>query len=141
MTTATSETLLLPLPLLFLLLFQLLLLSLLLHYHLTGLVVKASASRVADPKFDSCLRRGDCSGSSHTSDLKIGTPEATLPGARRYKVSSETGWPGVSIGRKYDLQLLSECGSTCNCLSRSAPDIYYHVAGTLNPLLGARQAW
>ena len=37
------------------------------------------------------------SGSSHTSDSKIGTPVATLPGAWRYRVSAETGWPGVSI--------------------------------------------
>ena len=29
--------------------------------------------------------------------LKIGTPAATLPGARGYKVSAGTGWPGVSI--------------------------------------------
>ena len=36
-------------------------------------------------------------GSSHTSDLKIGTPVATLPGAWRYRVSAGTGWPGVSI--------------------------------------------
>ena len=36
-------------------------------------------------------------GSSHTSDLKIGTPVATLPGAWRYKVSAGTGRPGVSI--------------------------------------------
>ena len=56
---------------------------------LGGLVVKASASRAADPGFDS--------GSSQTSDLKIGTPVATLPGAWRYRVSAMTGWPGVSI--------------------------------------------
>ena len=31
-----------------------------------------------------------------------------------------------------DLQLLSQCGSTCNCLSRSAPEIHSHVAGTLS---------
>ena len=37
------------------------------------------------------------SGSSHTSDLKIATPKATLPGAWRYRVSAGTGWPGVSI--------------------------------------------
>ena len=39
------------------------------------------------------------SGSSHTIDLKIGTPVATLPGAWRYtyRVSTGTGWPGVSI--------------------------------------------
>ena len=32
-----------------------------------------------------------------TSDSKIGTPVATLPGAWRYRVSAGTGWPGVSI--------------------------------------------
>ena len=64
---------------------------------LVGLVVKASTSRVEDPGFDSCLRPGDFSGSSYTSDLKIGTPVATLPGAWRYRVSAGTGWPGVSI--------------------------------------------
>ena len=37
------------------------------------------------------------SGSSHTSDLNIGTPVSTLPGAWRYRVSAGTGWPGVSI--------------------------------------------
>ena len=37
------------------------------------------------------------SGSSHTSDLKTGTPVATLPGAWRYRVSTGTGQPGVSI--------------------------------------------
>ena len=63
---------------------------------LIGLVVKASALRVEDPGFKSCLCR-DFSGLSHTSDLKIGTPVATLPGAWRYRVSAGTGWPGVSI--------------------------------------------
>ena len=37
------------------------------------------------------------SESSHTSDLNIGTPVATLPGAWRYKVSTGFGRPGVSI--------------------------------------------
>ena len=37
------------------------------------------------------------SGSSHTCDLKIGTPVAVLPGAWRYTVSTGTGWPSVSI--------------------------------------------
>ena len=41
---------------------------------LAGLVVKAS-----DPGFESRLRR-DFSGSSPTSDFKIGTPVAALPG-------------------------------------------------------------
>ena len=36
-------------------------------------------------------------GSSHTSDLKIGTPVATLPGAWRYWVSTGTGQLSVSI--------------------------------------------
>ena len=48
--------------------------------HLVGLVVKASASGVEDPGFESHLR-WDFSRSSHTSDLKIGIPVATLPGA------------------------------------------------------------
>ena len=64
-------------------------------YCLVGLVVEASASRAEDPEFESRLRR-DFSG-CHTSDLKIGTPVATLPGAWRYRVRTGTGWPGVSI--------------------------------------------
>ena len=60
------------------------------------LVVKASASRVIDPGFESRLRR-DFPGSSHTSDIKIGTPVATLPRAWRYRVSAGTGRPGVNI--------------------------------------------
>ena len=39
----------------------------------------------------------DFSGSSHTSDLTIGTPVATLPGAWRYRVSAGNGWLGISI--------------------------------------------
>ena len=57
---------------------------------------KASASRAEDPGFESRLRR-DFFGSSHTSDFKIGTPVATLPGAWLYRVSTGTGRPGVSI--------------------------------------------
>ena len=63
---------------------------------LVGLVVrrpprerKVPASNPACP--------GIFSGSSHTGDLKIGTPVATLPGAWRYRVSTGTGQPGVSI--------------------------------------------
>ena len=63
---------------------------------LAGLVVKASASRTEDPRFESRLCR-DFSGSSHTSDFKIGTPVATLPGAWRHRISSGTGWHGVNI--------------------------------------------
>ena len=40
---------------------------------------------------------GIFSGSSHTSDLEIGSPVAILLGAWCYRVSAATGWPGVSI--------------------------------------------
>ena len=40
---------------------------------------------------------GIFSGSSDTSDINIGTPVATLPGAWRSRVSAGTGRPGVSI--------------------------------------------
>ena len=63
---------------------------------LVGLVERRPASRAEDPGFESRLRR-IFSGSSHTSDSKIGTPLAPLPGACRYRVSSGTGRPGVSI--------------------------------------------
>ena len=63
---------------------------------LVDLLDKASTSSVEDPGFESLLRR-DFSGSSHTSDLKIGTPVATLPGAWRYRVSAGAGRPGVSV--------------------------------------------
>ena len=59
-------------------------------------MVKASASGAEGLEFESCLRR-DFSGSSHISDLKIGTPMATLLGAWHYRVSAGTGQPGVSI--------------------------------------------
>ena len=59
-------------------------------------MVKASASGAEDPGFEYCLRPY-FSRSSHTSDLKIDTQMATLPGAWRYKVSAGTGRPGVSI--------------------------------------------
>ena len=59
-------------------------------------MVKASASRAEDPGFESRLRQ-DFSGLSHTSDFKIGTPVATLPGAWRCRVSAGTGRPGFSI--------------------------------------------
>ena len=64
-------------------------------YLLVGLAVEASASGVSDPGFEFRLQR-DFFGSSHTSDLKIGTPEATLPGASYYRVSAGTGQSGVS---------------------------------------------
>ena len=77
---------------------------------------KVSVSKPADPGFDSSLSRVDFS--SITSDSKIGTPVATLPGDWRYGVSAGTGWPGVSImglgevESFFFLQLLSQCVST-----------------------------
>ena len=47
-------------------------------------------------RVESRLRR-DFSGSSHTSDLKIGTPVAALLGAWHYRVSAGTGRSGVRI--------------------------------------------
>ena len=65
-------------------------------YRLDGLVVKWS--RRADPGFDFRFLGGFFfSGSSHTSDLNMDTPVATLSGAWRYRVGAGTGWPGVSI--------------------------------------------
>ena len=58
--------------------------------HLVGLMVKASSSGADNPGFDSHL-------SSHTGDLQMGTPVATLPGAWHYRVSAGTGWSCVSI--------------------------------------------
>ena len=46
------------------------------HDRLVGLVAKASASRAVDPGFESRLRRDIFSETSHTSDVKIGTPVA-----------------------------------------------------------------
>ena len=65
-------------------------------HRLVGLVVKASASRAEDPGSNPACA-GIFPGSNHTSDLQIGTPVATLPGAWRYTVSAGTGRPGVSI--------------------------------------------
>ena len=101
-------------------------------------MVKASASRAEDPGFESRLRL-DFSGSSHTSDFKIGSPVATLPGTWRFWVSVGTGWQCVSIlwmgEMQFDLQLLSQCGSTYTYLSTSVPEIHWHVAGTLSKQL------
>ena len=70
----------------------------LLSDRLVGLVEKVFALRAEDSRFESRLCQ-DFSGSSHTSDLNIGTPVATLPGAWRYRVSAWTGWSSVSILR------------------------------------------
>ena len=55
------------------------------------------ALRMAAPAFRSRFLFGDFSGSSHVSDLQIGTPVASLPGAWCVRVSAGIGWPDVSI--------------------------------------------
>ena len=66
------------------------------HDRLVGLVVRrAPRERKVLGSNPACA--GIFSGSSHTSDLKNSTPVATLPGAWRYRVSTGTGRPGVSI--------------------------------------------
>ena len=63
---------------------------------LVGLVVRRPPQERKIPGSNPACA-GIFSGSSHTSDFKIGTPVATLPGTWRYRVSTGTGWPGVSI--------------------------------------------
>ena len=55
-------------------------------------LITQRSSRVRIP-----LTPGFFSRSSHTSDFKIGTPVAILPGAWCYRVSAGTGLPGVSM--------------------------------------------
>ena len=63
--------------------------------------------------------------SNHTSDWKICTVVTALPDAWHYRVVTRTGWPTVypftGWDSKFDLQLLSQCGSMYNCQSRSVP--------------------
>ena len=66
------------------------------EYRLTGLVVRRPPREWkilgSNPTYD-----GIFLGSSHTNDLKIGSPVATLPGAWHYRVSAGNGWPGVIV--------------------------------------------
>ena len=66
------------------------------HDHLTGLVVRRLPREQKIPGSNPACAR-IFSGSSHTSDFKIGTPVATLPGTWRYRVSAGTGQPGVGM--------------------------------------------
>ena len=63
---------------------------------LVGLVVRRPPRERKVPGSNPACA-GIFSGSSHTSDLRIGTPVATLPGAWCYRVSTGTSRPGVSI--------------------------------------------
>ena len=51
----------------------------------------------SSPGFDSHWCHESFARSSHTSDLKTGTPVATMPGAWHYRVSAGAGWPFVSL--------------------------------------------
>ena len=78
---------------------------------LVGLVVKASASRVADPRFVSRLRHWDFSRSSHTSNLEIVLQ--WLPCQESGIIVSVLGLVGLmSIycdeGEQFYMQLLSQ---------------------------------
>ena len=63
---------------------------------LVGIVVRRPPQEWKVPGSDSACDR-ICSGSSHTSDSKIGILVATLPGALRYRVSAGTGLLSDSI--------------------------------------------
>ena len=52
---------------------------------------------VESGRFDSCSPRGGFSGLSAASDLKLGTPVATLSGALQYRVSARTSRPSVIL--------------------------------------------
>ena len=67
-----------------------------LHDRLVGLVVRRPPQERKIPGSNPACA-GIFLGSSHTSDSKIGTPVATLPGTWRSRVSAGTGRPGVSI--------------------------------------------
>ena len=63
---------------------------------LVGLVVRRLPQERKVPGSNPACA-GIFSGSSHTCDLNIGTPVATLPGAWHYRISAGTGQPGVRI--------------------------------------------
>ena len=63
---------------------------------LVGLVVRRPPRERKIPGSNPACA-GILSGLSHTSDSKIGTPVAILPGAWRYRVRAGTGRPDVSI--------------------------------------------
>ena len=67
------------------------------HDRLSGLVVRRPhRERKIRGSIPVCAV-GISPGSSHTSDLRIGTPVAALSGAWHYTASAGTGWPGVIL--------------------------------------------
>ena len=71
------------------------------------------------------------SGFSHTSDLKIGTLVATLPGAWCYRVSAGIGRPGVSILRLGEMESMV-CNFYLSVAARKIVGADLHVAGMLS---------
>ena len=69
------------------------------------------ALRAADLGWIPPFPLGFCPGSSHTSDLNIGMPVYTLPGAW-LRVSTMTGWPDVSS--KYKIIMIALKGAIQN---------------------------
>ena len=89
---------------------------------------KASASRAEDPGFESRLR-WDFFGVESYQWLKnwhsSGYPARRLVlWGQRWDWSARCQYTVTGWGRTFDLQLLSQCGSTSNCLSRSVPEIH-----------------
>ena len=84
---------------------------------------KASASRAEDPGFESRWSRDFFLGRviPVTSKLALQWLPCLAPGV----TGSALGLVGTGVSilrlRTFDLQLLSQCGSTSNCLSRSVP--------------------
>ena len=76
------------------------------------------------PGFHSLLHCGSFSRLSHTTDFKLGTPVATLPAIMRSALGLASPVYCDWVREQFNLQLLSQCGSTCNCLSRSASEIH-----------------
>ena len=95
--------------------------SLLCVYGLLGLVVKAFASRSGTILASSA---GNFPGRYPAMSLAISCQCLEWLARCQYTVT----WRD----RKFDLQLLSQCGSTYTCLSRPVPEIHLHVAWTLS---------
>ena len=94
-----------------------------------GLVVKASARGAEDGEFDSCLRLGDFSKCSHTSDFKIGTPVCTLSCAWHYRVSA-----GTSHSNVYLVMCLQ-------CVPCHVPGVIGSALGLVTPVCTLSCAW
>ena len=78
---------------------------------------------------DKCVRHVHFSGSSHTSDLKnwhsngYHARRLALQGQRR-DWSARYQYTVTGRDRKFDLQLLSQCGSRYTRLSKSDPEVH-----------------